>query len=140
MVGEGLSGLLSEGMAQAVARPGVGAALARAAVNIGKGGLTGAGLGAATETANVLAGQAARIASPGQFDTVLNDQQQRQQAIDDIADSAASMALQLGLVHGVGALPRLLGDTLRAGRSTDDLNALQGLMCRTSASRWSRQG
>ena len=128
VVGEGLSGLLSEGMAQAVQRPGVGASLARAAVNIGKGGLTGAGLGAMTETANVLVSQAARIASPGQFDTILNDPQQRQQAVDDIADSAASMALQLGLVHGVGALPKLIGDNLRARRSTDDLNALQGLM------------
>ena len=135
VVGTGLSDLLSDGLAQAVTRPGVGAALSHAAVNIAKGGLTGAGLGALTESTNVLSQQIAQIASPGQFETILNDPQQRQQAVDDIASSAATMALQLGVMHGVGALPPLIADSLRARRATDDLGALQGMMQTASDSK-----
>jgi hypothetical protein len=132
---KGMSDIVTEGLAQAASRPGVGAALAKAAVNLGKGGLAGAGLGALMEGTNVVAEQAARMASGPDFKTVLNDPQQRQDAINRIADSAATMALTMGTLHGVGELPPLIADTMRARRANDDLSALHGVMQAGAASK-----
>lgn len=128
IVAKGVSDLVTDGLAQAVSRPGVGNALAKAAVNLGKAGLSGAGFGAATEFTNVVAEQAARIASGPNFQSVLNDPAQRADAVSRIADSAAQMALAFATLHGISSLPPIVADGMRARRAVDDHAALQGVM------------
>lgn len=129
------SALLNDAVAQAVTRPTVAGAISKFAVNLGKAGLTGSALGAAIEGSNILAEEAAKQLSTGNFDTIFNDPALRQQAVDRIADSAEQMALGLGVLHGLGGLPPLVADTLRARQAGDDMAAFAALQDGANASK-----
>ncbi len=137
--GKAASGLISAGVREAVASPTVMTALKSLGLNLlkdgGTGAAQGAGLGAIAGAANVTAEQVARLASGGNFDTVLNSPEQRQQAVSEIASSIGSMATLMGTMHAAGApLGGFVRDMTRAQQAGLDVQRFQGLQDGAAAS------
>jgi hypothetical protein len=126
-----VSSMVGDAVKLAVSRPTVASALGSLAGNLaregGLGAAKGAGLGAIAGAANVTAEQVARMASGGDFATVLNDPAQRQQAVQDIAESMGSMAALVGVSHGVAPFAHFGGDLLDAARARSDMTGFQSL-------------
>ncbi|MFM0151451.1 hypothetical protein [Paraburkholderia sediminicola] len=125
--GEAIAPFVSEAVTQAMTRPTVAAALRTAALAAAKGGVQGAALNAAMDGAQILGEEAAKQISPGDFQTVFNDDATRQQAITRLADAAESGALLFGGMHGVGAGIHFAGDMLRVRQAQTDMANFQQL-------------
>ena len=136
--GSAASSLVSAGVREAVASPTVMGALRSLGVNLLKGGgagaIQGAGLGAVAGAANVTAEQVARLASGGNFDTVLNSPEQRQQAVSEIASSIGNMATLMGTMHAAGAPLGFVRDLTRAQQAGLDVQRFQSLQDGAAAS------
>jgi hypothetical protein len=128
--------ILNDAVSQAVQRPAVVSALGRVVYNLGAAGVQTGALGAAIETANVAAVEAAKQFSGGGFATVFNDPATRQAAVDRIADSAAQMALSLGALHGLGSISPIFSDLIRARQAPADAASVAGLMDAAAASKF----
>ncbi len=126
-----LSPLVEQAVSQAVARPTVASAFGNLAGGLAReatmGAVKGAGFGALQGVAQVASEQAARMASAGDFQTVLNDPDQRAQAVSEIERSIAGMAVMMGGLHAAGPLGKLPGDLLNARRASGDAAAFQSL-------------
>ncbi|PRZ51229.1 hypothetical protein BX589_12070 [Paraburkholderia fungorum] len=125
--GEAIAPFVSEAVTQAMTRPTVAAALRTAALAAAKGGVQGAALNAAMDGAQILGEEAAKQISPGDFQTVFNDDATRQQVITRLADAAESGALLFGGMHGVGAGVHFAGDMLRVRQAQADMQTFQQL-------------
>ena len=137
--GKAASGLISAGVREAVASPTVMTALKSLGLNLvkegGAGAVQGAGLGAIAGAANVTAEQVARLAGGGNFDTVLNSPEQRQQAVSEIASSIGSMATLMGTMHAAGApVGGFIRDMTRAQQAGLDVARFQSLQDGAAAS------
>lgn len=130
-MGDAATSLVDDAVTQAVARSTVAAALGSFARNVtvdaAKGAAQGGALGAAQGAVNVFAEQAARMVSGPGFATVLNDPDQRQAAVSELADNIGSMALLMGVTHAASPLGTLAGDLSRARQSTADVSRFQSL-------------
>lgn len=125
--GEAIAPLVSEAVTQAMTRPTVAAALRTATLAAAKGGVQGAALNAAMDGAQIIGEEVAKQISPGDFQTVFNDDATRQQAITRLADAAESGALLFGGMHGVGAGVHFAGDMLRVRQAQADMQTFQQL-------------
>jgi hypothetical protein len=125
--GEAIAPFVSEAVAEAMMRPTVAAALRTATLAAAKGGVQGAALNAAMDGAQILGEEVAKRISPGDFQTVFNDDATRQQAITRLADAAESGALLFGGMHGVGAGIHFAGDMLKVRQAQADMANFQQL-------------
>ncbi|KIL98828.1 Phage protein [Paramagnetospirillum magnetotacticum MS-1] len=115
--------MTTETIARALSRPTVAQAVGKFAADLGKSGGTGAVLGLVTEGANIAAEQAARMASSGEFATVMNDPGQREMALSRMVLSAVDMALGMAALHTVPLGATMTSDLARVRRA--DLQAQQ---------------
>jgi len=115
----------ADAISEALTRPTVQQAVGRFMGEVAKGGSQGALLGAAIESSMVGAEQSARALSG--FSDVANDPQQRQEAIDRIADSAEQMAFLAGATHAIPGGVSFMRDTANARQAVIDAKGLQDL-------------
>lgn len=119
---------------QAMTRPTVQGAVRNFALAAVKGGVTGAALNAGMEAASIAGENLAKQISPGQFNTIFNDEGTRQEALTRLADAAESGALLFGGIHLAGASVGLSGDLLRVRQAQADMQAFQNLQDGAAAS------
>ncbi|WP_017773850.1 hypothetical protein [Paraburkholderia kururiensis] len=124
---EALSPFISEAVSSAMTRPTVAMAVRNFAAAAVKGGISGAALNAGMEVASIAGQELAKQISPGDFNTVFNDQKTRSEALQRLADAAESGALLFGGIHSAGALVGLTGDIMRARQSSADIAMFQQL-------------
>jgi hypothetical protein len=121
------AGMINDAVQQAVTRPSVQQALLTFGGSMVKAGGVGGALGVATEGANILAEQAAKSLSPGDFQTVFNSQEERDAAVSRLSQAAADMALGMGIMHGVPGMASLGGDLAAARRASSDIAMFSNL-------------
>lgn len=114
-----LPGLLSDAAQEMLSRPTYRAAATALVTNLAKSAGTGAAFGLANEGSNILAEQAARVLSQGDFATVLNDPGQRAEAVQRLASAMGDMAIGMVGLHALPLGANLGRDLLRARQAED---------------------
>lgn len=131
---EAITPFVADAVKEAMTRPTVMAAVRNLTASAVKGGITGAALNAGMEAASLAGEELAKQISPGQFNTVFNNDAMRQQAISRLADAAESGALLFGGLHTTGALAGFTGDVMRVRQAQADMNMFQQLQDGAAAS------
>jgi hypothetical protein len=121
------SGLISDALTAAVSRPTVQQALLSYGGSLVKAGGVGGALGVTMEGANLLSEQAAKVLSPGDFQTVFNNAGEREAAVQRLAQAAGDMAIGMGVMHGLPGTFGLGNDLAAARRSSSDIAMFQNL-------------
>jgi hypothetical protein len=124
---EAITPFVADAVKEAMTRPTVMAAVRNLTASAVKGGITGAALNAGMEAASLAGEELAKQISPGQFNTVFNNDAMRQQAVSRLADAAESGALLFGGLHTTGALVGFTGDVMRVRQAQADVNMFQQL-------------
>lgn len=96
VLGRATSRLIGDAVSEAVVKPGVVAAINRGAGAIAEAGIAGGALNTAIQLSQSVAEQTARIVSPGDFQNVLNNPEERKRFVSDLATSFADGAMLFG--------------------------------------------
>jgi hypothetical protein len=120
--------LVREAIQQAVTKPTFARAVGQFGINMAKSGAEGALLGFASEFAQLAAEQGAKLASSGNFETILDSERERQAAVGRLVTSALDMAQGMALLHVAPAGFSLGRDAYRARVAGQDQVALQSII------------
>jgi hypothetical protein len=127
VAGDAVTPFVSDAVSEAMSRPTVAQAVKSLTAAAVKGGVTGAALNAGMEAASMAGEELAKQISPGQFNTIFNDEGTRQQALTRLADAAESGALLFGGLHTAGAMVGFTGDVMRVRQAQADMAMFQQL-------------
>lgn len=122
------SAFMTDAVKQALVEPGFATAFKNVGVKLAKSGLTFAGLNLGMEGANILGEQTAQALSDGEFQTVMDDPEQRQEVVTRLL-SAAENGLMLGpLAELPGAGKSFAGDIMHARQAEANAAAFNNVM------------
>ncbi len=124
-----------DAVTEAVTKPTVQAAIAKTAGTLTRTGLEGGALGVLVESSKIAGEQLGRMLSSGDFATILNDPEQRSQALDRVVQSAEQMALLAGAFHAVPMVSTFAADLLHARQAHIDAGNLQAVVDGTTDSK-----
>lgn len=134
-IADAAESVLQQGVREMATRPTLAAAIGTFGRSIVGGLYEGAKVGTLLEGTNVIGEQFARLASSGDFATILDDPAQRQQAFDRILQSALEMSVAVGAMHGLPAGANLVVDSARARRAQSDAQFIDDLANGAASSR-----
>lgn len=129
------STFMGDAVKQALTEPGMAAAFKNVGVKLAQSGLTFGALNLGMEGANVLGEQVARGISQGNFQTILNDPEQRDEVIHRLL-GAAENGLMLGPIAEIPmAGASFIGDMAHARQAEANSTAFQNVMQTASDSK-----